>query len=674
MWLPFVVAAASVGLSFGARAAAGRWLGVQEAFLFFVPAVAISALYGGIGPGVFATVVSAAISDYFFLKPYGTLGPQTAREAVQWSVFLLAGGQISWSMEALRAARRRSDEAQAVRERLLQETHRQWVELQAANAELAQAWEETKRAEAALRESDRRFRVALQHAGITVFAQDRDLRYIWAHNARFGFTEQTFLGRTDADIFPPDEARRLMEIKRRVIDSGQSFRGDVSLPVAGKTYTYDEIIEPVRDDQGHIVGLIGSAEDISERRQAEEAARKRTTTLAQAGELAHLGAWEIDIVDPTDINANPLSWSDEVYRIFGYQPGSVAVSNDLFFKHVHPDDRQRFADAVAKAVAERRDYSIEHRIIRPDGTERVVQERADLSFDESGTLVRILGAVQDITEQKLAQDALRRSEARYRALAAELEERVRRRTADLEAANKELEAFSYSVSHDLRAPLRSIDGFSKILLERYADQVDARGRDYLSRVRAASQRMAQLIDDILGLSRATRAEMRRGPVNLSEMAGEVLAELRKADPDRQVEAEIQPGVVANADPNLVRVVLDNLLGNAWKYTGHRPVAHIWFSAHVEAGERAYCIRDDGAGFDPAYADRLFTPFQRLHSEAEFPGTGIGLALVQRITRRHGGRVWAKGAVEKGATFCFTLGETVAPEGEERNATPQGTPG
>jgi len=234
------------------------------------------------------------------------------------------------------------------------------------------------------------------------------------------------------------------------------------------------------------------------------------------------------------------------------------------------------------------------------------------------------------------------------------EEEMRKLNTQLEAANKELEAFSYSVSHDLRAPLRHVDGFSQILLEDYAEKLDDEGQRYLHQVRDASQRMAQLIDDLLNLSRITRAELRREAVDLSGIVENVAELLKKEQQDRTVEFVIQKGVRTEGDAHLVRVLLDNLLGNAWKYTGKQPQARIEFGRTMQDGKTAYFVRDNGAGFDMTYAHKLFGAFQRLHSVSEFPGTGIGLATVQRIIHKHGGQVWAEGVVDQGATFYFTL--------------------
>ena len=232
---------------------------------------------------------------------------------------------------------------------------------------------------------------------------------------------------------------------------------------------------------------------------------------------------------------------------------------------------------------------------------------------------------------------------------------------ELEGANRELEAFSYSVSHDLRAPLRTIDGFSQILLEDHADQLDEEGEDYLGRVRAASQHMDNLIDDLLDLSRVSRGPLRRETVDLSALATGIIDDLRRSDPEREVEFVTEEGILAFADANLLTVALENLLNNAWKFTSKKEGATIEFGYIPQAkkeegaGATTYFVRDDGVGFEEAYADKLFGAFQRLHAAEEFEGTGIGLATVARIVRRHGGRVWARGEVGEGATFFFTLG-------------------
>lgn len=266
----------------------------------------------------------------------------------------------------------------------------------------------------------------------------------------------------------------------------------------------------------------------------------------------------------------------------------------------------------------------------------------------------LAGHAATVIDNARAQEALTARAEEVRKLNEDLEHRVAERTSELAAANRELEAFSYSVSHDLRTPLRSIDGFSQALLEEYGERLDGAGKDYLERVRGATQRMAELIDDVLTLAKVTRRALKRETMDLSTLARAVAQELAATDPLRNVSWDIEESIEAKGDAQLVRVVLENLLGNAWKFTSKHPQATIAVGVNRAYDPPVYFVRDDGAGFDMAYADNLFGPFQRLHALAEFEGTGIGLATVQRIVHRHGGRVWAEGTLEKGATFYFTL--------------------
>jgi len=272
-----------------------------------------------------------------------------------------------------------------------------------------------------------------------------------------------------------------------------------------------------------------------------------------------------------------------------------------------------------------------------DNLEKRVQERTGKLAASNAELIR------EVAERKRAEDDIR-----------SLNAQLVQRSAQLEASNKELEAFSYSVSHDLRAPLRGIDGFSQAVLEDYDEKLDESGRSYLNRVRAASQRMSQLIDAMLNLARLTRAEIHSQTFDMSAMVKSILEDLKKMEPDREVECVVADNLLATADPQLIRAVLENLLGNAWKFTRQQPNPRIEFGHGQYKGQAAYFVKDNGAGFDMNYAHKLFGAFQRLHAYTEFPGVGVGLATVHRIIQRHGGQIWPEGAVDEGATFHFTL--------------------
>jgi hypothetical protein len=401
--------------------------------------------------------------------------------------------------------------------------------------------------------------------------------------------------------------------------------------------------------------LVGLIEDISARKQMEDKLRRSEADLREAQTLTHAGSWRWDVTH------DKLAWSDEMYRIYGIAPDAFAGSwYAVVGQAVHPDDVARVREAN-RAVLENRDAQpIEYRIVRPDGSIRTIWDQTgEITLDSDGHVLSLIGVALDITERRKAQDELQ-------ALNTQLEERVRRRTAELEAANRELEAFSYSVSHDLRAPLRSIDGFSQAFLEDFGAGIPEEGRHDLERVRKATQHMGELIDDMLRLSRVTRNEMTIETVDLSALAQEVGAAMAQDNPGHKVDFVVQPGLVVKGDRALLHIVLVNLLGNAWKFTFHTAHARITFGSVTDPDHGlSFYVRDNGAGFDPRYAAKLFVAFQRLHAQEQFPGTGIGLATVHRAIRRHGGETWAVGEPDKGATFYFTVPTVL--ESKEENA-------
>jgi PAS domain S-box-containing protein len=372
------------------------------------------------------------------------------------------------------------------------------------------------------------------------------------------------------------------------------------------------------------------AADITRRRKAEEALRQSEERFRLI--VSSVKDYAILMLDT---EGRVISWNEGAERIKGYRAEEIIGQHFSRFYTAEDLNADRPAAKIKEAMENGR-VEDEGWRVRKDGSRFWANVVITALRDESGLLRGFGKVTRDISERKRA------------------EQEILQRSVELEAANKELEAFSYSVSHDLRSPLRAIDGFSQAILEDHAAKLDDDAKNYFQRIRAATQRMGELIDDLLGLSRVTRAEIHRERIDLSSLAEEVAADLRSSQPEREVEFRIVQGLQAEGDSRLIRVALQNLIGNSWKFTSKRPNAQIEFGLVRSNGQRAYFVRDNGAGFDQAYADRLFGAFQRLHGMNEFPGTGIGLATVQRIVHRHGGKVWAEGVVDKGATVYFTL--------------------
>ena len=420
------------------------------------------------------------------------------------------------------------------------------------------------------------------------------------------------------------------------------------------------------DDQGRPVRVVGYHQDVTEQVRAMEELRHSEAMRDAAERVGRLASWT------TDLRTGQTTWSDGVYALYDLDrpAGDAAVApGDLMaavLSRLARDDRELMVRRVKNPAASGALPSAAYRVRHRDGSEHLVAGVAEVENDADGRPVRLVGYHQDVTEQRRAEDEIR-------ALNADLERRVRERTAELaartvqveataerlRAANDELESFSYSVSHDLRAPLRAIDGFSEILIEDYAAVLDEAGLGHLARIRDGAQRMGQLIDDLLALSRIGREDLEPADVDLSAVAASLLAELC-ADAGSTAHVTVTPGLHALADRGLVTILLTNLLGNAVKFTAHEAAAHIEVGAREQDGATAFFVRDDGAGFDASRADDLFRPFSRLHDQSEFAGSGIGLAIVQRIVARHGGRCWAEGAVGAGATFFFTLPAPIHP--------------
>ncbi len=452
-----------------------------------------------------------------------------------------------------------------------------------------------------------------------------------------GYSRREAIGRSPRFLQGLRTSRAGRKRIRRALEACQPVREEIiNYTKSGKEIWLEMEIAPVIDETGRTTHFVSIERDVTERKREEKVLQESEARLTEAQRVAHVGSWEWNVTDRV------VTWSDEMYRIFGL-PHETKITAQTFLNAIHPQEREIMARKIEDMRTRPRALEEVFRIVHPDGTIRHMLAHGEARVDVRTGKLKIVGTTQDITERKQAEED-------------------RLRTAKLEAANRELEAFSYSVSHDLRAPLRTIDGFSKMLAEDYSEKLDEMGRTYLEYIQSATHRMTQLIQDLLELAQITSSEIRRMQVDLSALAETILGELRRDEPGRTVETNVAPGLSVNADPRLLRVVLDNLLGNAWKFTGKTPAARIELGAEERDGEPVFFIRDNGAGFDMQFAQKLFRVFQRLHREAEFTGTGVGLATVQRIISRHGGRIWAEAAPDRGATFYFTL-PSGAPESQ-----------
>lgn len=504
-----------------------------------------------------------------------------------------------------------------------------------------------KQAERKLSESNQAYRelVELANSIILRWTPDGIVTFMNEFGQHFfGYQSDQIVGKhVVGTIVPPKESttqRDLGTLMERLCADPGGFQQNVNenMRRSGERVWISWSNRIVRDHRGDILEIVSVGTNITDQRRMEQslaASERKFATLFQMSPIA----LSLTTLDGVFVNVN-----EAFVSLYDYPREKVIgrTALDLPGMYLSPDQR---AGLLKRLLEVGRLSNVERHTTRADGTSVISYGSAEL-VDIGGERL-ILTAAVDITRQKQAEESLREVNAL-------LERRVAERTGELAEANRELEAFCYSVSHDLRSPLRSIDGFSQAIEEDYADKLDAVGVDFLRRVRQAANRMGGLIDDLLNLSRVSRADMRMERVELTSLANEVVRELRLHESDRDVAVSIAPGLAAQGDRDLLRIVLDNLLGNAWKYTLKTPSASIAFDCEIVDGVPTYIVRDNGAGFDPVYSHKLFQPFQRLHHDNEFPGHGIGLATVLRIIRRHGGSVSASGQPGNGAEFRFTL--------------------
>jgi PAS domain S-box-containing protein len=470
---------------------------------------------------------------------------------------------------------------------------------------------------------------------------------ILAVNAGFtritGYAADEVIGRNPRLLQSGVQEREFYEEMWRSLGATGRWRGEiVNRRKSGELYPELLSISAVRSADGGITNYIGVFSDLSERLAQERAMREMRERLDLALDAGGVGTW---IWEP---GSGRLECDARAGELIAGSQNDPPRTFEALLERIPAYERPRVLDAFLRPTSLQQAFRAEFEVVLPDGGERHLVVRARPHCDEADGNCSVFGVVWDVTERYLR-------EREIRELNATLERRVLERTAELEAALAELESFSYSVAHDLRAPLRGLDGFSRILIDEYGERLDETGCGYLRRISAASQRLDRLIDNLLKLSKISQSRMERIPVNLSGMAREVVLALQAAQPERAADFVIERNLRAVGDPVLLRALLENLLGNAWKYSSRKERARIEFGLQrFPEGGAAFFVRDNGDGFDMAEAGKLFAPFQRLHAADEFAGTGVGLASVARTVARHGGRVWAEAAKGEGATFYFTL--------------------
>ena len=515
-----------------------------------------------------------------------------------------------------------------------------------------------------LKESESRHRMIIEQSGF--LAYDLDIKTnvnTWSGNALAvtGYSLDVFQYNSVndwANMVHPDDREETVRKLEECFKTGENYNVEYRYRQADGSYKY--LLDKgtfLKADDGTPYRMLGVMSDISQRKASEMTLRKSELRLRAVIERS------VDGIVLFDERGIVIEWNHAMEQIYRLKKQEVIGKYlwDVYLRSLSEKSKLVYPTREAKEGI--------LNILKSSGSE-LAHTEYELEFENHLNELRIINSytilanlgnekvygeiVSEITQRKLAERALKESDEKLKYYNTELEEKVRERTIQLEASNRELEAFSYSVSHDLRAPLRGMDGFSQALLEDYADKLDETARNYLNRIRNSTQKMAELIDDLLKLSKVTRVEIQLNRIDITEIVQEIMIELQQENPERIVNWKIHDLLKARADISLLKIVLRNLIGNAWKFTSKHPVANIEVGSFVKDGKTVYFVKDDGAGFDMTYSEKLFKAFQRLHALNDFDGTGIGLAIVGRIISRHGGRVWAEGVPEKGATFYFTL--------------------
>lgn len=488
--------------------------------------------------------------------------------------------------------------------------------------------------------AEQRFRELAESITDIFFALDHELRYTYYNRASEQFTGRRasdVLGKYLYDVLPSLKGGILEKAFLKVLQTRQPDSLSYQHTHHGQVYYF--MLHIYVTETG--IAIIGRNE--TERIRLTQNLEEEKQRLELALRNGELGLWDWEPA------TNQVYLNEQWALLLDYEPHEVQPNLGNWLEKIHPEDMQRVNQLLESHLQNQSTfYQAEYRLKSKHGEWKWILDSGKvISRDEQGKALRVTGIVMDITKKKQYEDKINR-------LNEELETKVQERTAQLTAFNDELEAFSYAVSHDLQAPLRSIGGFSKVLMEDYHAVLDANGKESLVIIQQATQRMRDIIQALLKLSKVTRMPLHKETVDVSQLARQILAELQKTDKGRAVVCQVAGEVTAHADASLFRIVLQNLLGNAWKYTGKKKEAKIVVGKTTTPHGEAFFVSDNGAGFDMKYAKKLFNAFQRLHPEKDFEGTGIGLATVHRIITKHGGQIWAESAPDEGATFYFTV--------------------
>jgi PAS domain S-box-containing protein len=593
-------------------------------WFLFIPTVFLSAWVGGLIGGLVATVIGTLLAWYIFIPPAFSFPLDNPASLFSIVIFIFTGCLFSFFFDQMQRSKRRANEALSMAE--------------SANEKTSQLYQKLKEAQ------------RLASVGNWVWDIQSDT-HIWSEEVYRIYGRDSVLPPAIypevQKYFTPESWATLSAAVEKGLAEGVPYECDAEVlrPPGCPRRWIAARGEAIRDADGNIVSLQGTVQDITERKRVEQALRESEERLAVIIDSAMDGVISVDeqqkirLFNPAAGQMFGLS-TDEALD----QPLSRLIPES--FRSAHKKHIENFSQTGMTG----RRMGVLGQIsgMRANGEEFPIEASISQSVIADGKMFTVI--LRDITERKQIEDKISR-------LNVDLEQRVAERTAELTAANRELDTFAYAVAHDLRAPLRAMSGFSQALREDYGGQLQGEALIFLDQIGLASRKMSDLIDGLLTLSRSTRGGLQYEVVDISTLSKRLLVELAQSDPERQVTVEVEAELQARGDARMIEVMMRNLLGNAWKYSAHAVEPSIRLYAEQRDNARLFCIADNGAGFDMGHANRLFKPFQRLHRQDEFPGIGIGLATVQRIVNRHGGAIEARGEPGKGAIFCFTLSDT-----------------